>query len=325
MHENARYNMSRPKQTFIEYRNYELPTYFPIVMLTGDIWRISDVRSERLHFHNCLEIGICESDSGSIEFLNTPFYFKEGAVTLVGSDIAHTTYSSPGTASRWSYIFVDIEALLAPYLPLSLFMDQDILSTMQHSYCAIISRDRNPEIGQLIHQIIDMMKKKEDHFQYAVRGLMLTLLVLLQNIYKKTETIDPVSALESKDNSLVISPALSYIRNNYMQDFQIDDLAQLCNMSPTHFRRTFTSIMGTAPLDYLNRERIAKASVLLRSTEMPVLAISEEVGFRSISSFNRHFAEIMDTSPLKWRNQMSYIRDQSVLKYTGWLVPPKDI
>lgn len=48
--------MSRPPRTVIEYRNYELPADFPIQMLSGENWRISDVPSGVLHFHNCLEI-----------------------------------------------------------------------------------------------------------------------------------------------------------------------------------------------------------------------------------------------------------------------------
>ena len=52
--------MSRPPRTVIEYRNYELPADFPIQMLSGENWRISDVPSGVLHFHNCLEIGLCE-------------------------------------------------------------------------------------------------------------------------------------------------------------------------------------------------------------------------------------------------------------------------
>ena len=37
--------MSRPPRTVIEYRNYELPADFPIQMLSGENWRISDVRA----------------------------------------------------------------------------------------------------------------------------------------------------------------------------------------------------------------------------------------------------------------------------------------
>ena len=45
--------MSKQAKTIIEYRNYELPENFPILLLTGDRWHISDIKSGRLHFHNC--------------------------------------------------------------------------------------------------------------------------------------------------------------------------------------------------------------------------------------------------------------------------------
>jgi AraC-like DNA-binding protein len=127
---------------------------------------------------------------------------------------------------------------------------------------------------------------------------------------------------DMKENSLSISPALNYIRNNYMLDFSIDDLANLCHMSTTHFRRVFNSIMRVNPLEYVNQIRIMNAAVLLRTTEMSVLSISEEVGFQSVSSFNRHFARGYDMTTLAFRKEMSYIRNQDIFTYTGWRVPP---
>ena len=109
-----------------------------------------------------------------------------------------------------------------------------------------------------------------------------------------------------------------------MSDFPMENLAPLCHMSPTHFRRTFHAIMGYGALEYLNRTRIARATVLLRTTELPVLAISEEVGFHSVSSFNRQFLDIEGVTPLQYRKQMSFIRNRSILKCTGWMTPPKD-
>ena len=53
--------MSKPKNIVTEYRNYYLPVDFPLLLLTGEHWKISDIPSSRLHFHNCLEIGICHS------------------------------------------------------------------------------------------------------------------------------------------------------------------------------------------------------------------------------------------------------------------------
>ena len=58
--------MARPRIIFSEYRNYELPADFPILALHGDNWLISPVQSPRLHFHNCVEIGICRRGSGEM-------------------------------------------------------------------------------------------------------------------------------------------------------------------------------------------------------------------------------------------------------------------
>ena len=107
--------MPRPKQTVLEYRSYELPADFPLFILTGDHWHISPVPSKRLHFHNCLEIGLCHSDSGAMILGDQEFPFRSGFVTCVARNVPHTTWSDPDKSSLWSYIYVDPEALLGRY------------------------------------------------------------------------------------------------------------------------------------------------------------------------------------------------------------------
>lgn len=313
--------MAKPKAATIEYRNYALPAYFPIILLSGEEWRISDVPAGSQHFHNCLEIGICESDSGTMEFFNIKRPFRAGDVTIVASDIAHTTYSAAGCASKWSYIFVNVEELFFPYFPLDIVSNIDMFQKLLRNYWAVLPHDKQPEIYMLVTAIIEELKRKDLNFQFSVRGLMLSLMMKLLNLYIAEQKRDDNKELH--ENTLVIAPALYYIRKNYMQDFPMESLAGLCSMSPSHFRRTFHSIMGFGALEYLNRIRITHATILLRTTEKPVLEISEEIGYQTISSFNRHFLEIVGTTPMKYRKQMSFIRDQSVLKCTGWLTPPK--
>lgn len=137
----------------------------------------------------------------------------------------------------------------------------------------------------------------------------------------------PPKAENDTENFLVIAPALNYIEENYMQQFTIEYLADLCHWSPTHFRRVFHDIMGTSPLDFVNSTRISKACDLLRSTEESVLDISETVGFHSVSSFNRYFLKIMQISPREYRKQIlksdKRSENQSILEYAGWLYPEK--
>lgn len=314
--------MGRAKKAIIEYRNYELTPYFPILLLTGEHWKISDIPSNRLHFHNCLEIGLCETDSGTMEFVDTILPFHAGDVTVIASDIPHTTYSRKGTASKWSYLFVDIEELFHPFFQLSILESADVLKRLLHDYSAIFSNDDYPDIYFLVSSIIKEMKEQKQNYQFTVRGLSVALITKLLNIYAETKQHPTI---QTHENSLVISPALDYIQQNYMNTFPMDLLADISNLSPTHFRRIFTSIMNTTPLEYLNHTRILKSTILLRTTAIPILSVSEEVGFGSLSSFNRHFYKEYGKSPREWRSQNSYIGNQSIQRYSGWLLPPKMI
>ena len=55
--------MPKTKNDIAEYRSYYLPSDFPVLLLSGEHWKISNIPSKHLHFHNCLEIGLCHSES----------------------------------------------------------------------------------------------------------------------------------------------------------------------------------------------------------------------------------------------------------------------
>lgn len=127
------------------------------------------------------------------------------------------------------------------------------------------------------------------------------------------------------EENLAIAPALKYIDENYMHQFPMEQLADMCHLSPTHFRRVFHEIMGSSPLDHLNNTRILKACSLLRSTEESILSISERVGFHSVSSFNRSFQKTMQCAPRDYRKNMiqteKNTNNPSILEYRGWMQP----
>lgn len=318
--------MAKQKSVVTEYRNYYLPMHFPVLCLSGDYWKISDIPSERLHFHNCLEIGICHSDSGTLEFYDNQLHFKAGDVTVIPRNVPHTTYSSTGTESRWSYIFFDPEELFRGFLPTT-WKNYDLPLASFKEYNHILSKKDYPSVHNLVTLIIKELEEQKPSYQLSVRGLLLSLYIEIYRI-QSVENEDWNKELDSDslpDNALVIAPALDFIESNYMQQFSIDYLADLCHWSPTHFRRVFHEIMGTSPLDFLNNTRIMKSCNLLRSTEESILDISEMVGFHSVSSYNRYFIKIMQMSPRDYRKQMQHTdkrnENQSILEYAGWMFP----
>ncbi len=316
--------MSRRKRPIIEYRHYNLPLNFPILLLSGERWRISDVPSGKLHFHNCLEIGICHTDSGIMEFEDAPLPFKAGDITCVPKHLSHTTYSSPGTESLWSYIFVDPDELFR-----NMFTNQTVTfdrpMAAYQNFHLIMNKAEYPKIYFLANAIVEELKNQRDNYQTCVKGLMLSLYVELVRMHTRKDELVPIKKEQEKnmENINIIINALDHIHNNYIQPIRVDDLADLCHLSTSHFRKLFHEIMGAAPLDFLNSTRIDAACWLLRSTEYSILTISEMVGFRSISSFNRSFIKMMNTPPSIWRKQTS-LSDvdspkSSILEFSGWI------
>lgn len=320
--------MSKLRKAIVEYRNYYLPANFPVLLLSGDYWRISDIPSGRLHFHNCLEIGVCHSDSGIMELYGEPLSFQEGDITIIPRNVPHTTYSDPGSESHWSYLFFDPQELFRNLLPNS-WKNYDLSIYASKDYKHILSREKYPAVYQLIMNIIHELEEQRPSYQISARGLLLSLYIELYRIENaESENTPPHGQMVTSpepDNALVIAPALDYIEDNYMLQFSIEFLAELCHWSPTHFRRVFHDIMGTSPLDYINNTRIMKSCNLLRSTEESILDISEMVGFHSVSSYNRYFTKIMQTPPREYRKQMilsdKRAENQSILEYAGWMYP----
>lgn len=307
--------MGRHSRTVIEYRSYEFSPHFPIRLIAGDEWRISDVPARVLHFHNCLEIGICESDSGKMDFAGTVVPFKTGDITFIAGDVPHTTWSDPGCASKWSYIFTDAEELLRPFFETGALPNNRLLAHILHGWNGVFSSDEHPALAIYVRMILQEMQQRNMNYEISVRGLFVALITEVMRL--STQEHAPAAA-----GRMIIAPALNYINEHYMEDFSILDLANLCGMSQSHFRRVFHELLGIGPLEHLNRIRITKACSLLRMTDDSILMISEKVGFGSMSSFNRHFAEIMGTSPSEWRRATGGGISTSILKYGGWLSPP---
>lgn len=306
--------MGRTKQTIVEYRNYELPAGFPIVALTGEQWHISHVPSKRLHIHNCLEIGLCHTERGTLIFGERQAAFTAGEVTCIARNVPHTTFSAPGCASLWSYLFLNPQTLLSGFISEQL---ADSLS-LQRMLCAshlILSPEKYPEAQTLVSSILREMTLRRPNYEISVRGLCLSLLVTLLRAYDENADAD------SEDRVMAaITPALDYVHEHYMQDFPQQALAAACHLSQTHFRRLFHEQMGVSPLSFLHQTRVLESCTLLLTSDRSIAETAGLVGYTSLSSYNRSFSRIMGCTPSAWRKSAGQASRASVLSYSGWMM-----
>lgn len=305
------------RKEILEFRHYDLQPDFPLVLLHGERWHISDQKSNRQHFHNCMEIGICHTDSGYLEFGGELVAFKAGDISIIPRYIPHTTFSSQGESSLWSYIFFDPDQLFHHMYQNHLANPERqrvSFSSMQYIYDANTYR----HLYNLAHLTLKELTDKKPYYKESVEGLIKSLYLELLRIHEaEIEESGPVEA----PMPMSISPALYSIYNHYNDALTIEGLAQECHLSPSHFRKIFQEIMGTSPLAFLNSTRIDEACKLLRSTELNVLEIAERVGYRSISSFNRQFRSLLGMTPTNWRKDHTALENgatSAIVSYKGW-------
>ena len=93
----------------------------------------------------------------------------------------------------------------------------------------------------------------------------------------------------------------AYIDANLGGRIRIEELAELLNLSESHFSRAFRCSFGTSAHEYLTRRRIEVAQSLMLTTREPLCAIALRCGLSDQSHFTRVFRRIVGKSPYAWR------------------------
>lgn len=88
-----------------------------------------------------------------------------------------------------------------------------------------------------------------------------------------------------------------------IQGCSIEEVANECAISRSHFSRAFKNATGLPPHDWLRREKMRRAEELLRTTRLPISRVAQECGFSDQSYFTRVFRQSNGLSPRQWQMQ----------------------
>ncbi|WBF66385.1 AraC family transcriptional regulator [Desulfovibrio subterraneus] len=85
----------------------------------------------------------------------------------------------------------------------------------------------------------------------------------------------------------------------------LETLAGVAHLSPFHFHRVFTGMVGESVKAYIRRLRLERASTMLAFTERPVLEVALDSGYESQEAFTRAFKARFGSSPAQYRKEGS--------------------
>ena len=154
-----------------------------------------------------------------------------------------------------------------------------------------IYKDNSP-ISKEIKEIYALLQSEKTDKDMIILKVML----LLKKLATESEDI-----LTAKNKSTL--PALHLV-SSYIKEGRrpsIKDMADVCFMSESYFRKLFTAHMGESPKNYITRMQLQKATRLLINDNIAVADVALLCGFDDFSTFFRSFKKFYGTSPSAYR------------------------
>lgn len=88
-----------------------------------------------------------------------------------------------------------------------------------------------------------------------------------------------------------------YIYENLDQELDLEQLAAITQLSAYHFCRSFKQSNGFTPHQYVIRQRVEMAKLMLKGGKMAIAEVAIACGFTHQSHLNRHFKRLTGVTP----------------------------
>ena len=123
--------------------------------------------------------------------------------------------------------------------------------------------------------------------------------------------------MTARDRRRAVAAAM-WIDERAHKDIGLDTVARTVGLSPFHFLRQFSHVLGVTPHQYLVRSRLRRAARLLASDNRSVTEVASDVGFADLSNFVRTFHRAVGVSPRHFRlasqNNSKILQDRLALR-----------
>ncbi len=268
--------------------------------LTSFVWRLDDYPWKRnvWNLHPEYEIHLIRNASGVALIGDHIGWFEPGHLTVVGGGLPHNWVSDagPGGVIEGRDIVLQFDAdrlrKAAGAMP-ELHNIEDFLRRALRGL-RFFGETRRTAAGLL--EAIG-----------PARGLeRLSLFFHLLHVLATSRECEPLSSpnfIGSVDEAALdrVQRALAYIFENVGSDIRLADVARLTGLSETAFSRFFKRNSGNSFSEHVAKLRIGRACELLSNSDLLVIDICFQVGYRNLSNFNRQFRQERGTTPSRYR------------------------
>ncbi|AOT11156.1 helix-turn-helix transcriptional regulator [Pseudoalteromonas luteoviolacea] len=156
-------------------------------------------------------------------------------------------------------------------------------------------------IKNMLNQVYDCQlsaKSMKLLVQAKMMELMTELLEYNQTYHNSLATI--------KETDLkALYQAAKYLETNMQSPPSIVELAKIVGENDYKLKQQFKTVFGRAPFAYLTELRLNRAASLLARTELPVMQVAQEVGYKHAGNFAKNFKLKLGRTPKAYKTWSS--------------------
>ena len=255
--------------------------------------KLNEKQSVPPHAHSCYEFIYYISGSGKILYDPSP---KKAQMDFDFLQKFSATQKSLVYAPS-SYILFSphiVHNELHNEMSTILFIGFELTETEETLFSEIFNAtgsDFDKKILHLITKIQNEYLHKKKNYETLIASYVTEICVELTR--KQTDSSDYSD----------LNHILSYIDEYYHLDLSVEDLAIKANYSPSHFRKLFHKLTGVSPKLYILNKRMTVAKNLLKNSDLPINAISNNCGYSDVFQFSALFKKYTGLYPTSYRTQ----------------------
>lgn len=254
------------------------------------------------HFHSEYEIVFVLKSSGKRFVADNIEPFKEGDITLLGSNLPHFWKSDKFDESNEN---MRVNAIVVQFHK-DLFREEINSYPEFHRIKELLKKaDRGIHFGSPDNEKIGKMLKRLLKLQGLERMLYF---IKLMDMMARTENYRILASKgyqieEHKELNNRLDKIMHFINTNYQRKITQEEVASKIGMSTAAFCRYFKEKTGKGFIFFINEMRIGYACKLLIENHLSISQICYECGFNNLSNFNRMFKRQIGYTPGEYQQQ----------------------
>ncbi|MCL6444065.1 MAG: AraC family transcriptional regulator [Alicyclobacillus sp.] len=253
-----------------------------------------------MNWHDHLELIYVISGNATMSIDKKLFQVEAGDLLFINSKEIHASWDESDDTQMVAIVFNDalirnnrIDCTEHRYILPILDREIDIPTLLNHE---------NPYLNEIrlsLEKLLMEFFLKDFGYELIVKSELFRIVTLILRFIQ--EQIRKKYSIQTSENDEQLKELLKYLQSNLAEHLTVDDAAKKMNLSPSHFCRVFKRKVGMTLIQYINLLRVQQAEKLLGDSLLPISVIAHQVGYSSITHFERVFRKYKNVSPSEFR------------------------